>query len=406
MSRTTPATTAAPHASGMQVPPLAVYAHLPWCVRKCPYCDFNSHQAPERLPEADYVRALLADLDEDLARVAGREVTSVFIGGGTPSLFEPAAIADLLAGLAARLPLAAGCEITLEANPGAVDSARFEGFLAAGVNRLSVGVQSFDDELLARIGRIHDGRAAADALQAARDAGFARVNADLMFALPSQDEAQAVADVERALALGASHVSHYHLTLEPNTRFARFPPVLPDADTAAAMQDGCAAALESAGLRRYEVSAWSLPGEECRHNLNYWRFGDYLGLGAGAHGKLTDVAAGRVSRSARERHPRHYLARRPRVTWREVEGASLGFEFMLNALRLADGFETGLLAARTGLAPSALAPALEEARRLGLLEVSTAWMRPTVLGQRFLDDLVALFLPGGECARPWLYSGA
>ena len=389
----TPAAMAVDAGPSMSMPPLALYLHLPWCVRKCPYCDFNSHPAPDELPERRYVDALLADLDVDLPVVRDRRLHSIFIGGGTPSLFAPDSIARLLAGVAGRFAFEPGCEVTLEANPGAVDSARFEGFLRAGVNRLSVGVQSFDDACLSAIGRIHDAEAAAQALRDARAVGFERINADLMFALPGQDRAGALADVEQALAVGVTHLSHYHLTLEPNTRFASFPPELPDADTAAAMQDDCAALLRAAGLERYEVSAWASPGEECRHNLNYWRFGDYLGIGAGAHGKCSDPARGVVTRSRRVRHPRHYLERPGEVERDEVGGSQLAFEFMLNALRLCDGVESGLFEARTGKALSSVGAIIADAQRRGLLLDEGGGLRASSLGQAFLDDLVAMFLP-------------
>ena len=384
----------------MQLPPLSLYVHLPWCVRKCPYCDFNSHAAPDTLPEEAYVAALLADLDVDLEHAMGRPLLGVFIGGGTPSLFAPESIDRLLRGIATRLTLADDCEVTLEANPGAADSARFAGYRAAGVNRLSIGVQSFDDARLAAIGRIHDGDAARRALDAAHAAGFRRINADLMFALPGQDGSAAMRDVEQALAAGATHVSHYHLTIEPNTRFASFPPTLPDEDRAAVMQDDCVRLLEAAGLLRYEVSAWSVPGEECRHNLNYWRFGDYLGIGAGAHGKLSEPAGGRIVRTLRVRHPRQYLARSAPVERREVRGAELAFEYMLNALRLAEGVETRCFESRTGLALDTLRPLLEQARERGLLLADAGRLVATPLGQRFLDDLVALFLPPPGGAIP------
>ena len=377
----------------METPPLTLYLHLPWCVRKCPYCDFNSHAAPDTLPEQRYVDALLADLDTDLPLVGERPLHGIFIGGGTPSLFAPDSIARLLDGVTARMSLEPHCEITIEANPGAADSARFEGYRRAGVNRVSIGVQSFDDARLEAIGRIHDGAAARAALRGARAAGFERINADLMFALPGQDEDGALADVEQALVAGVTHLSHYQLTLEPNTRFARFPPQLPDADAAAGMQDACAAVLRGAGFERYEISAWSRPGDACRHNLNYWRFGDYLGIGAGAHGKLSDSTAGVVTRSRRERHPRHYLERSAVVTREVVSGEWLGFEFMLNALRLCEGVEARLFTARTGLPLALLGDTIDRATARGLLDTGDGRLRATPLGLAFLDDLVQMFLP-------------
>ncbi len=378
-------------------PPLAVYVHLPWCVRKCPYCDFNSHALKDVLDETRYVDALMADLDAELPRVWGRTVESVFIGGGTPSLFSPGAVRRLLAGLHARLRVAPGAEVTLEANPGAADAARFRGYVEAGVTRLSVGVQSLDDGLLARIGRIHDAAAARDAVTAALVSGAERVNVDLMFALPGQTRAQSRADVAAALALGVAHVSFYQLTLEPNTAFHRDPPPLPCADDAAAMQEDGIAALAGAGLTRYEVSAYAKPGARCRHNLNYWRFGDYLGIGAGAHGKITLASEGVVTRSVKQRHPQRFveaaLAGDAALRRDAVVSTSLPFEFMLNALRLTDGFEADLFRDCTGLPLDAIAATVARARDDGLLGSDPGHIVPTALGQRFLDDLVARFLP-------------
>ena len=377
--------------------PLTVYAHLPWCVRKCPYCDFNSH-APRGAPDFErYVDALLADLESELPAVWGRTVHAVFLGGGTPSLFPPAAVGRLLDGIAARLRVAPGAEITLEANPGAADAERFRGFVAAGVNRLSVGVQSFDDRMLAAIGRVHDAAAARAAVRAAVASGAARVNVDLMFALPGQAVAGVTADVREALALGVRHVSFYQLTLEPGTAFHRRPPPLPAHDLAARMQDVGIELLAQAGLGRYEVSAFAAPGERCRHNLNYWRFGDYLGLGAGAHGKLTLADRGSVLRTAKPRSPQRFMtlagAGAPCGERRAVAAGELPFEFMLNALRLGDGFEETLFRSATGLALDTVQPALAHAVAGGLLERAGGRIRATELGWRFLDDLVARFLP-------------
>lgn len=377
--------------------PLAVYVHLPWCVRKCPYCDFNSHPQRGALPVAPYVDALLADLDHDLALAGARPVQAVFFGGGTPSLFPPEAIARVLQGLAARLPLAADAEVTLEANPGTVEHGPFAGYRAAGVNRLSFGVQSFDDGCLQRLGRIHTAGEAERAVKAAQDAGFTEINLDLMYALPGQTLAMAVDDVERALALQPGHLSHYQLTLEPNTLFAlRPPPGLPDPDLAWDMQEACQARLAAAGLAQYEVSAYAQPGRACRHNLNYWRFGDYLGLGAGAHAKLT-LADGRVLRRWKQRHPAAYLAQAggaAAIGGDEVlDPARLAFDFMLNALRLRDGVPLALFGARTGLPVDAIAAPLAQARARGWLEPDPAWLRTTDLGWRFLNDVLGLFLP-------------
>ena len=382
------------------VPPLGLYVHLPWCARKCPYCDFNSHAA-DHVPERDYVAALLVDLDDEAPRVAGRAVESVFIGGGTPSLFSEAAIGALLEGIDRRVTLAPGCEVTLEANPGSAEAARFAGYRAAGVNRLSIGVQSFDDALLEGIGRVHDARAARRAIEMAGAAGFASVNVDLMYGLPGQSVAAAVADLDRALDYGVAHLSHYELTIEPNTLFHRFPPERPDDDARWAMHEAGLARIADAGLARYEVSAYARPGRRCRHNLNYWRFGDYLGIGAGAHGKRSDGAPGAVERSVKHRHPRRYLeARGPdghTARRHPVPAAELPLEFMLNAARLVDGFEETLLEARTGISLSAVEAPLEAARARGLVVRRGGRIRPTERGMRFLNELLLLFeTPSGE----------
>jgi oxygen-independent coproporphyrinogen-3 oxidase len=381
------------------LPPLALYVHLPWCVRKCPYCDFNSHTQRGELDEARYVQALLADLDRELPAVWGRAVHSVFIGGGTPSLFSPEAIDRLLAGVNARVRVSPAAEVTLEANPGSVDSARLRGFVQAGVTRLSVGVQSFDDAVLPRIGRIHDAAAARAAVHAALASGAARVNVDLMFALPGQDTASVGQDVATVLGMGVEHVSFYQLTLEPNTAFHRNPPPLPAEAAAARMHEQGIGALAAAGLERYEVSAFARPPARCRHNLNYWRFGDYLGIGAGAHGKITRAAPAAVTRSVKQRHPARYLAAAlagdADLSRGEVAAAELPFEFMLNALRLCAGVEAELFSATTGLPLDVIADALARAREDGLLLDEPQRIVPSVLGQRFLDDLVARFLPRG-----------
>jgi len=379
------------------VPPLAVYVHLPWCVRKCPYCDFNSHALNGELEQTRYVDALLADLDYELPRIWGRTVQSIFIGGGTPSLFGSESIERLVAGIHSRLRVAPGAEITLEANPGVADAERFAGYVAAGVNRLSVGVQSFDDELLVRIGRIHDAEAAAEAVRNALDSGADKVNVDLMFALPGQSVGQSVFDVRQALALGVRHVSFYQLTLEPNTAFYREPPTLPGEDEFVDMQRQGIELLARAGITRYEVSAFAAAAQRCQHNLNYWRFGDYLGLGAGAHGKLTMANEQVVMRSVKQRHPARYMrfagTAAGDLSRREVPAADLPFEFMLNALRLTDGFAPALFAESTGLELDLVRPTLEHCRQDGLLEVSEELIRPSELGQRFLDDLTARFVP-------------
>ena len=377
------------------LPPLAVYVHLPWCVRKCPYCDFNSHEARGEVPQDAYVDALLADLELSLPAVWGRKVHAAFIGGGTPSLFTPAAIDRLLAGLRARLPFQPGAEVTMEANPGTFERERFAGFRAAGVNRLSLGVQSFDDAKLAALGRIHSADEARRAAEAAMQI-FGNVNLDLMFALPGQTLRECERDVDAALALGTPHVSFYQLTLEPNTLFHAQPPAgLPDADAAADMQELVAAGLRRAGLHRYEVSAYARTGAQCAHNLNYWRFGDYLGLGAGAHGKVS--LADRIVREARWKHPRDYVqkvaAGQPATERREVTREEIGFEFMLNALRLTEGVPAALFAERTGFPLAVVARPLAEGAQRGLIVDDPSRLAATELGQRFLNTTLELFLP-------------
>ena len=379
------------------LPPLALYVHFPWCVRKCPYCDFNSHEAAGgvgAIPEARYLDALGADLDAALPLVWGRRIVSIFFGGGTPSLISAAGLDRLLSDLRARLPLAPECEITLEANPGTFEAAKFSAFRAAGVGRLSIGVQSFDDDRLHRLGRVHDRAQALAAIEAAqRD--FDNFNLDLMYALPGQTPQAMRADVELALRLAPPHLSLYQLTIEPNTVFARYPPPLPDEDTAAAMHEWIEERTAAAGYGHYEVSAYARPGRACRHNLNYWQFGDYLGIGAGAHSKIS--FPGRILRQARLRQPASYiegaLRGTPLAESAEVGRRDLAFEFMLNALRLNDGVPTRLFVERTGLPMSALDPALHEAERRGLLTADAERIAPTMLGRRFLSDLQALFLP-------------
>jgi oxygen-independent coproporphyrinogen-3 oxidase len=363
-------------------------------VRKCPYCDFNSHELRGELPEAAYVDAVVADLDSALPSVWGRRVHSVFFGGGTPSLFSAAAIERLLSAFRARLPLAADAEITLEANPGTVEAGKFRDFRAAGVNRLSVGIQSFDPRRLAALGRIHDDREARRAVEVAR-AHFANFNLDLMYALPEQTMAEAEADVAEAIATGAPHLSFYHLTIEPNTVFHKHPPPLPDEDAAAAIHELVAARLAGAGYAHYETSAHARPGLESRHNLNYWRFGDYLGIGAGAHSKVS--FADRIVREMRTRSPAEYVRRVADGTQvaerRGVDARELPFEFMMNALRLAEGFEIGTFADRTGLPITVAGKALAAAEAKGLVSRDHLRIRPTDLGRRFLNDLLQLFLP-------------
>ncbi len=382
------------------VPPLALYIHIPWCTRKCPYCDFNSHEARERIPEADYIHALIADLEQELPLVWGRNVESVFIGGGTPSLLAPETLDRLLSDVRARLPLYPGAEITLEANPGTVDAGRLREFRAAGINRLSLGVQSLNDELLARIGRIHDAKQARVAAEATVSAGFERWNIDLMYGLPGQSLQGALDDLHAAVALEPPHLSHYQLTIEPNTAFYLQPPPQPDDDTLWDMQSHCQDYLAAAGYLQYEVSAYARPGMQCRHNLNYWRFGDYLGIGAGAHGKLTLPAAQTVERLSKVRHPRAYLeqaASAARIAeQRRLDAPALGFEFMLNALRLNEGFERRLFQERTGLPLALFEPALARAETLELIERDHVHIRPTARGRRYLNELLMLFLPDDD----------
>ncbi|MBI1965944.1 MAG: oxygen-independent coproporphyrinogen III oxidase-like protein [Betaproteobacteria bacterium] len=376
------------------LPPLALYIHIPWCARKCPYCDFNSHEARGAVPEARYVAALLADLEQALPAVWGRRVYSVFFGGGTPSLFSARTIDAVLAAVRARLPLAPDAEITLEANPGTVEAGKFREFRAAGVNRLSVGIQSFEPRHLKTLGRIHDGREARSAIEVAR-ASFENFNLDLMYGLPGQTPDEARADIEAALGYDPPHLSCYHLTIEPNTYFHRHPPALPDDDAAAAMQEGNEAELAARGYEHYETSAWARPGRRCAHNLNYWTFGDYLGIGAGAHSKLS--FPDRIVRQMRVKRPERYLEAAERATPVQEEHAvaagEIGCEFMMNALRLNQGFPAGLFEERTGLPLTTVLRGLDEAERRGLIERDHARLAPTPLGQRYLNDLIQIFLP-------------
>ena len=377
--------------------PLTLYIHLPWCVRKCPYCDFNSHEANGALPEAAYVEALLRDLDDDLASGESRPLQAIFIGGGTPSLFSGAAITRLLNGVRARLALVPEAEITLEANPGAVDEAHFAQYRQAGVNRLSIGVQSLRAAQLQALGRIHTPGDVTRAVAAARAAGFENFNLDLMHGLPGDGPGDALADLQAALEFGPTHLSWYQLTLEEGTAFARRPPVLPDEDlTAVDFEAGCAL-LAAAGFQRYEVSAWSLPGRESRHNLNYWTFGDYLAIGAGAHGKLT--RAGYIERSLKRRHPQAYM-KAPLDERRPVPASELVMEFVINAFRLQGGFEREIFSQRTGLPWAALAPQVEEAGARGWLWERAGAVGPTPSGFAFLNDLQLLFMPTDDHDPP------
>ncbi len=380
--------------------PLSLYVHLPWCVRKCPYCDFNSHVARAELPEARYIDVLLRDLAWETPHLGDRPIETVFLGGGTPSLFSPESIARLLAGIRERADLRADAEITLEANPGTVDQARFRGYRDAGVNRLSIGIQSFNDAHLKALGRIHGRGEALAAADAVRAAGFENHNLDLMFGLPGQSVDDAIADIDTALSFAPTHLSTYQLTLEPNTLFHAQPPALPDDDVIALMQEAIAERLSGAGFVQYEVSAWAKPGRECRHNLNYWQFGDYLGIGAGAHGKLTTGT--RVTRRWKIKHPDSYLAVAGTAAAvggeAQPAGDDLAFEFLLNALRLAEGFTETLFRERTGLDPDILRERLERALARGLLMRDARGIRATPLGARFLNDILVEFLPPGETA--------
>ena len=383
-----------------QLPPLSLYVHIPWCVRKCPYCDSNSHEARGEVPEEAYVEALVRDLELALPAIWGRRVYSIFFGGGTPSLFSARAIDALLSAFRARLALAPECEITLEANPGTFEVEKFRDYRSAGVNRLSIGIQSFDPRHLRALGRIHDDAEARRAVEIALER-FDNVNLDLMYALPQQTLAEADADLRTAVSFGAPHLSFYHLTIEPNTLFHRHPPSVPDDDAAAAMQELIENRLAAAGYVHYETSAYARPGRECRHNLNYWRFGDYLGIGAGAHSKLS--FPDRIVRQMRTKQPGEYLKRvsdsAPVQDEHEVSRADAVFEFMMNALRLTDGFPVALFSEHTGLPITAAEKALIEAESRGLIVRDHARIQPTELGRRFLNDLLQIFLSGDEGKR-------
>jgi oxygen-independent coproporphyrinogen-3 oxidase len=396
-----------PHPSSPQfkaLPPLSLYVHFPWCARKCPYCDFNSHEVRGAVPEARYVAALVCDLERALPQVWGRWVHSVFLGGGTPSLISATAIDAVLAAARARLVVAPDAEITLEANPGTVEAGKFRDFRAAGINRLSLGIQSFDPRHLKTLGRIHDEREARRAIEQA-GAHFDNFNLDLMYGLPGQTVEEALSDIEQALAFDPPHLSCYHLTIEPNTWFHRFPPQLPDDDTSAAMQDAIEARLAAAGYDHYETSAYaktvtlhssltSTSSARCAHNLNYWMFGDYLGIGAGAHGKLS--CPGRIVREARVKHPERYMAgvegAGPVEERRDVGAEEIPVEFMMNALRLNAGFPVALFEERAGLPLTAILRELDDAERRGLIQRDHAHIAPTIRGRRFLNDLLQIFL--------------
>jgi putative oxygen-independent coproporphyrinogen III oxidase len=378
-------------------PPLSLYVHMPWCVRKCPYCDFNSHTAPEKLATEEYIDALIADLEQDLPLVWGRPVQSIYFGGGTPSLFPATSIATFLSAIRARLDLRPDVEITLEANPGTIEHDSFSAYAQAGINRVSLGVQSFDDELLERLGRIHGRQDIEQSLRSLKSAGIDNFNIDLMYALPGQAAEQSKRDIELAIQANPAHISFYQLTIEPNTAFAARPPTLPLDDLAWDMQQRGLDMLEAAGYEQYEISAFSKPGLQSRHNMNYWRYGDFLAIGAGAHGKITTPVDGKVQRYAKHRHPKRYLSGVESGDWR-AELRLLGdeeriFEFFLNQLRLREGVYIGDFSARTGLPWQAVEFRVQKAVDKGLLEVSQARLRPTDLGWRFVNDIQQMFLP-------------
>ena len=377
------------------LPPLALYIHIPWCVKKCPYCDFNSHEAGDGIPENAYLDALRSDLEHALPLIWGRKIYSIFIGGGTPSLLSAAGLDRLLSDVRTLLPLDGAVEITMEANPGTFEAEKFRSYRASGVNRLSVGIQSFDSRHLQALGRIHDGDEARRAIEIAQT-HFDNFNLDLMYALPSQTLDQARLDVQTAIASGAPHLSLYHLTLEPNTFFAKYPPQLPDDDASAEMQDEITLLMTSAGYQHYEVSAYAKEKHQARHNVNYWEFGDYLGIGAGAHSKLSFPH--RVIREMRYKNPKAYM--QAALLGQEVQESAeiarddLAFEFMLNSLRLTQGFQVNLFAERTGLSLTSIEKALNEAEGKGLICRDHLVIRPTSLGSRFLNDLQQIFLMG------------
>jgi len=399
------------------LPPLSLYIHYPWCAQKCPYCDFNSHTAPlavnAKQRDEAYVNALINDLEHELPAIWGRTIQSIFIGGGTPSLIQPESLQNLLSQISARIKLSPMAEITMEANPGTVDQLKFKEFRQAGINRLSMGIQSFDDQLLTKIGRIHDSQQARLAIERAKLAGFDNINLDLMYALPGQTLKNALNDVQQAIDFDTSHLSHYQLTLEPNTLFASQPPQLPDDDLSYDMQLECQQLLADAGFEHYEVSAYAQPGKQCRHNLNYWQFGDYLGIGAGAHGKISDAAQQTITRRWKEKHPQHYLEKNRleiNSSEKRLENSTnsansfmiggqqqlsrhdIGFEFMLNSSRLIDGFDSQLFFAHTGLPIIQIEKGLKKAVALGLIEWHRDRIKPTERGLQYLNELQELFL--------------
>jgi oxygen-independent coproporphyrinogen-3 oxidase len=380
------------------LPPLALYIHFPWCVQKCPYCDFNSHELKNNLDEKNYINALINDLEQELPLFWGRSISSIFMGGGTPSLFSPESIDQLLSALRARLTFAPDIEITMEANPGTVEQGKFIEFNAAGINRLSMGIQSFSDEKLQSLGRIHGRKEAIRAAELAHDAGFNSFNLDLMYGLPNQSLQQAVDDIETAIALEPKHLSHYQLTIEPNTFFHHQPPVTPDDDMLWEMQNACQESLARHGYEQYEISAYAKDGCQCQHNLNYWQFGDYLGIGAGAHGKLTNAPEQKITRSWKVKQPQDYLnnaATEKRISGQKIltrDDAS--FEFMMNTLRLNQGFETALFQQHVGLPISSVEKSLQQAEEKGWINWDINRIQPTNAGLQYLNTLLELFIPG------------
>jgi oxygen-independent coproporphyrinogen-3 oxidase len=378
------------------LPPLSLYIHVPWCVRKCPYCDFNSHTSPQKIPENDYVDALIRDLEQEVPLVWGRSVHTIFIGGGTPSLLSAKAYERLFSSIRALLPLHPNAEITLEANPGTVEAERFKDYFNAGINRLSIGIQSFDNDALTKLGRIHDSAQAIRAVEAAKKAGYDNFNLDLMFGLPGQDESKARHDVETAISLAPSHISYYQLTIEPNTLFHAHPPTLPEDDPIYDWQLANQDRLAEAGYLQYETSAYAKAGRQCRHNVNYWQFGDYLGIGAGAHGKISSASPQQIARRIKQKQPQAFIetAGTDRCLLEDirVDKNEVGFEFMLNAMRLLDGVATPLFQQHTGVPISSIKQPLQQAEALGLLEHDIHRIRPTAKGQRYLNSLIELFL--------------
>ena len=384
------------------LPPLSLYIHIPWCVQKCPYCDFNSHTIKQGIPEQQYLQALLTDLENELPEVWGRRVQTIFIGGGTPSTFSPDAIDELINGVRARIPLSPNAEITMEANPGTLDNSRLKGFFEAGINRLSIGVQSFDDNLLKNIGRIHDSQQAIAAIESAHKAGFENINLDLMFALPGQTPQLSKKDVQTAVSLNPHHISYYHLTLEPNTWFYTNPPTLPEEDDVWDIQESGQALLAEHGYLQYETSAYAKAGHQCRHNINYWQFGDYLGIGAGAHGKITRADTQTIQRRWKEKHPATYieniLGHQNAVKTQNLETRELTFEFLMNALRLENGFDINLFTKHTGLEKHYLTNSLKTAQSQGLIDIDNKEGRicPTDKGKLFLNDLLMSLMDNTE----------